>query len=430
MSDVIVTEKRTLLQRFKDPGNKNLLLFAGGTVVVVLLYSTMFASAPPPPPQSQLSQAPPHASSNGTAVDVPREYLNSVNIDDQRRIEEAKKNGTSVTRTLVTNNPAGGLPATITGFDEMAPTRPSANANPAFQNVPLAPAAPAPARQQAQTQQLAAVDTALMQKMIERLGKLEGTAPAPAEIVHFTDRSTQGNGAGANTMSAANAGRGGYNNQGMDAGRMQQASVTQQQAPMGQQARRSRFRVPAPGTILYSEVKSRVNSDTPGPVLGEIQQGPFAGARLLGTFAFSERGVVITFNTMSVPYRDDNGEEQVEVMPIRAVAVDSANLGTAMATDIDRHLLERIAVAAGTSFMQGLGQAVAQSGATAVVSPYGTTVTNPLLSGSHQMLMAGGAAAGAVGQIAQQYYGNRRTTVTVDASTPFGLLFLSNNGTN
>lgn len=422
MSDTTV-EKRTFVQRVTTPGNRPLLIFGGVVIVVALAGSYMFGSAPPPPATSVTPSAPPHtASAPGEAAAAPPQYVRSVLTDDQTRVQTARQRGLSATPTLVTGASVDGLPTSLVGMDEAPPERPSAptTPSPAF---PVPVAAPVAQPQQQQAQTAAPIDNAMVDRMRERLSKLEAPPPVPAEVVHFVDRTQQNNalGGGAATMSAAR----GY---GAAASAMQQASMPQ--APMAAQGRRSRFRTPAAGSILFSQIKSRVNSDTPGPVLGEILQGPFSGARLLGTFAFSERGVVITFNTMSVPYRDENGDEQVEVMPIRAVAVDSANLGTAMATDIDRHILERVAVAAGTSFLQGLGQAVAQSGATALVSPYGTTVANPLLSGSNQLLVAGGAAAGAVGQIAQQYYGNRRTTITVDASTPFGLLFLGNNGSN
>ncbi len=113
------------------------------------------------------------------------------------------------------------------------------------------------------------------------------------------------------------------------------------------------------------------------------------------------------------------------------MAVDSANLGAAMATSIDRRILERVALGFATAFMQGLGTAIAASGASTTVLPGGSvSVTTPTLNTTQQLLIAGGGAAGNTARIIEQTYGRRRTTIVVEADTPFGLLFLDQQSGN
>jgi hypothetical protein len=127
------------------------------------------------------------------------------------------------------------------------------------------------------------------------------------------------------------------------------------------------------------------------------------------------------FRTMTIPPR--NGQPP-RVLQIEAVAVDTDTLGSSMATSVNRRELERIALAFGTAFMRGLGQAVAQSGSIISQGLTGIVVQNPNLDTRRQLLVGAGAAAGAAGDVIQDIYGNRPPTIIVEAGTPFGLLFL------
>lgn len=181
--------------------------------------------------------------------------------------------------------------------------------------------------------------------------------------------------------------------------------------------------VPLAGTILYGEMLNRANSDAPGPVLARILQGPLTGATLIGEFQVGQDALVITFNRMKI--EDPKGRDQGRVVEINAVAVDTRYIGTALATKVNRHLFQKIAFAASTAFLQGLGQAIANSGTTTTINPIGgVTQTTPELDFNEQLLVAGGAAAGQTGRVLNDIYGNRPTTVIVDMGTPIGLLFL------
>jgi len=395
---------------WKDKGSRRLLVFAG--VVITGAAGYAFFGGSTPAGEKSTVRAAADAGGNVTGDHVTPAYQRVSEQATSEKVAVARATGGTVTapiRPVVNDNMA--LPTSLDGREE-APDRP---------RPPVALAAPPVARvQPAQTPAQPALDQAMIsslaQAMAQQMAKLNPAPPVAAQIIYFQRPQAGAEGT---------AGQPGVLPAAFGQGSAQTAGQSAAGAATAAPAARSRYQAPAAGTIVYSRMVGRVNSDTPGPVVAEVLQGAFSGARLLGSFQFSEEGVIISFSSMTVPYRDADGQERTEVMPIKAVAVDTSHLGTAMATDIDRHLFEKVGTAFAMAFMQGLGQAVSQSGSTAVVNPYGgATITNPTLSMQNQMMMAGGTAAGAAGQAIQQIWGNRRTTITVEAETPFGLLFL------
>jgi intracellular multiplication protein IcmE len=404
-----------------DKGSRTLLIFGGVAIVAALVYALFLGSTAPVAETSRTRAAPTAIGNPATNVPPPPSIVHTLSQADTQRAQLAQQQGSSSTPTPVIADQGGKLPTSLVdGGNEQAPERPVPRTIPVVPVPVLQPVQqvrPNAVYGNQQVPVVQPVDPSLLQAMLKQMEQLNPKTPNGISTVYFNNT---GN-AGASGQSGAGGaeGRGGQTTTASAAAPQQYASSVQ-----------SRFLTPAPGTILYSRLVGRVNSDTPGPVIGEILQGPFSGARLLGTFQFSEQGVVINFSSMTVPYKDDDGAEKSELVPIHAVAVDASHLGTAMATDIDRHILERVGVAFGTAFLQGLGQAVAQSGSTATYGVGGTTVSNATLSTREQLLVGGGAAAGAAGQVFSQAFGNRRTTITVEADTPFGLLFLNNNAAN
>ena len=174
------------------------------------------------------------------------------------------------------------------------------------------------------------------------------------------------------------------------------------------------------GTIMHAVLKTGVNSDEPGPVLAEIISGPYRGASVIGMVTGSNQNaenVVLQFNSLS----PTNSETSLQMQGY-AVNPDSSNLG--LATDVDHHYLERFGLVFAAAFLQGYGQAVQQSGATAVVNPLGgTTVVNPTTTATQQSKIA----LGTLGQsMAQAFSKNtqRPTTIRVAAGTPIGILVM------
>lgn len=180
---------------------------------------------------------------------------------------------------------------------------------------------------------------------------------------------------------------------------------------------------PFPGTVLYATMVSEANSDAPGPVLARIEQGPLSGATLIGQFKIAQNALVIDFKKMTVVSVRD-GRQVARTVEVEAFAVDTDKLGTALATDVDRHLFQKVAITAAASFVQGLGNAVGQSGATVTRDMTGTTIGYPQLDTRQQLLVAGGQTAGQVGSILSREFGNVPTTVKVRSGTPIGILFL------
>lgn len=185
----------------------------------------------------------------------------------------------------------------------------------------------------------------------------------------------------------------------------------------------SKLALPLPGTVVYAELISEANSDSPGPVVARVLQGRYTGALLVGSFQKGNDSLTIRFSKMSVSKTADDVSVNGSVA-VDAVAVDTKYIGTAMATDVDHHYFLKIATAFVTSFFQGLGQAISSSGSTSTTNTGTTTTTNPALTGGQKALVATGAAAQSVGQIFQQSIGNQPTTIKVAAGTPIGLLFL------
>ncbi len=430
MSDTMDTEEKRGFRRLVgDKRSRVLLIAVGGVVLLIVGYTMFFSSAPAPVAPSTVGALPPVPSVQAQSA-LSQAQQERLALADRQRQEEARATGQSALPTPVLQAQTGRLPTSIESADEEPrepePERPGQAPQVPTPALPIPQVTPPPVQQPVvQQQQIAPqpqVDQQLASAMTAEMRRLMGAPPTPVTTVYSQNQNGPGTGGAGERQGAA---------QGFDARAPLQAASSQGRPaaaqPMGnvqQAVARSRYTVPLPGTMLYSRLVGRVNSDVPGPVLAEILQGPYTGARLLGSFRFSEQGVVLTFTSMTVT-NTENGDDRSEVVPINAVAVDSKHLGTAMATDIDRHLFERVAVAFGTSFLEGLGTAIARAGSTSVVSPIGgATVTTPQLNTREQLFVAGGAAACTVGRIGESVFGNRRTTITVDAGTPFGLLFL------
>lgn len=182
--------------------------------------------------------------------------------------------------------------------------------------------------------------------------------------------------------------------------------------------------LPMAGTIIYAEMVSRANSDTPGPVLAKILQGDFAGATLIGSFQTARDALVISFDKMSITKLRD-GTEVNQTIPISTVAVDTSHIGTALATSVDRHLFQKLAIGFTASFAQGFGDALSRSGTTRIITDNGTSYeTFQDLNTQDQLLSAGGKAVSETGNILMEEFGRRPTTVIVESGTAIGILFL------
>lgn len=186
------------------------------------------------------------------------------------------------------------------------------------------------------------------------------------------------------------------------------------------------FDIPSPGTVLYGHFASEVDSRVPGVVVGVIDSGPYAGARVMGNFQASQtQKLMVKFSGMTVTYEDDNGERRSKYLNISALAVDPQTLSQGMATYVNRHMFAKIVSTLATSFMQGIGQAIQQSGSTAMMSSSGgTVISQGERNTTQQLLQAGGQSAGSIGQLLSNQLNTSPDVIKIAQNTRFGLLFV------
>lgn len=380
------------------PGSKRMLIVIGGAAVLAGVVYVMTASEPPTPP-SQVLGPQGMRTVQGEQVVSP-EYDAQLAAADRARVQEAARSGGTAMPTIrameasPTERPdeSGNRQGDLDGVNR--PTPPVV-APPAVIS-PVTPISP-PSIQVAQ----APIEADPMVEQMRR--QLEGVKLAfpPAKVDFYS----KGPEAPADLRGLQAQVAGGA------VGNLLQTN--------------GGIKIPLPGTIVYAELISSANSDAPGPVVARIVQGDLAGATLVGSFQTQRDALVISFQTISMGTNRE-GDEINKSIAINAVAVDSATIGTGMATSVDRHLLQNVGIAAAAAFAQGLGSAISQSGQQVTQSLGGVTVTNPLRSTRDQLYIAGGVAGGVAGQALQQAYGNRPVTVKVASGTPMGVLFLPN----
>ncbi len=390
-------------------GRKNRFLFLFVIAFIIILLALFFLRGTAPTIVDHVGSVPSIPSSQGGKAVNPA-YAAALQQADAQRLAAARANNGSAMPTIIASGP------------DITP-KPIASTAPVVQPItPYQP--PAPPVQQLQNQvdattgqggqgtnnsQDTSATSAFMSQINQKI--------APSAVLQF-DKDQPGASVGTQVANAQTQDNGGSSDQSGNTG-TNGNNTNQPAAPTGP------YSQPAAGTILYSQLLGRVDSDDPGPVIAEILQGPLTGARLIGAFSTGKDGVIIKFTTMTVPYTDENGATQTQTLMINALAVDQTHLGDGMATYVNNHVLARVGLAFATSFAQGFGQALESTGSTTIQSGTGAiATTNPTLNTRQELAIAGGTAAGNAGQIINQIYGNMPPTIIVDQGTPFGLLFL------
>jgi intracellular multiplication protein IcmE len=166
---------------------------------------------------------------------------------------------------------------------------------------------------------------------------------------------------------------------------------------------------------VYAVNKLAVSSDGGGPVIVEAQSGPIASDRMRGAFEQKENRLVVMLTSLTHNGRD---------IPIQAIVVTPDTMETTVASRVEQHYLERFALPAAAAFVAGLGQALAQSNTTSVLSPFGGATGFTRLNLGQQLGVAAGASGAQIGQTLQQS-APKKATVYLDANTPVGVLFLA-----
>jgi len=172
----------------------------------------------------------------------------------------------------------------------------------------------------------------------------------------------------------------------------------------------------AAGRIEYAQMILEANSDIPGPVVALMASGKFSGAKLLGKFTSQEEYLVITFNTLIT--------KKGTSIPINAYAIDPGTSLTGIATDVDHRYLKRIILPAAAKFVEGLGDAYAET--TTETTQNATTTSTPSkdLNTKQEFGKAVADMASKIGEVLDEDGKETKPLVIVAAGTPLGILFM------
>jgi intracellular multiplication protein IcmE len=374
---------------------KGMLIFAGVVILGVIGWSYLRTPDEAVTPSVVSGGVMNETTIHGGTQPISEEYRNQLKSADEVRAEQAIEAGKSALPTVVGNTIENEAPLLLQPDDKDKTPKIEEPVAEIMQQ-PIALNAPVTETVPLVTPPPAAVNVT-PEQMNNMLNAMQRRVPPVAEVVAF--------GATMPTPVAA-----------------------EQSAPSvagtAQDAAASKIKLPLAGTILYAQLVGRANSDHPGPVLAKILQGDYEGATLIGAFQVAQNALVINFDRMTVG-TTRAGEEINETIPIQAVAVDTTYIGSGLATKVDRHMFQKLAIAFTSGFAQGLGDAISDTGETTINTSNGTITTGGKdLDTKEELLKAGGQAVSNAGSILQQEFGNRPTTVIVEAGTPIGVLFL------
>ena len=170
------------------------------------------------------------------------------------------------------------------------------------------------------------------------------------------------------------------------------------------------------GEILYAQLLTEANTDTPGPVLAEIMSGPLKGSRILGTF--EEQNELLTLNFDTIVYEEKS-------LTVDAVGLDPETTLPGMATEVDHRYFKRVILPAAAAFVEGYAGALAETATVTVVTDGGTVVDSEEEPDNTEEVATGLEEAGQeLGEILDDMAEDTKVLVRIAAGTPIGVLFL------
>ncbi|MGQ0527150.1 MAG: TrbI/VirB10 family protein [Alphaproteobacteria bacterium] len=172
------------------------------------------------------------------------------------------------------------------------------------------------------------------------------------------------------------------------------------------------------GEIAYAQLITEANSDAPGPVVAQINSGPLRGSRVLGDFEVQDRTDLLTLNFDTIVVKGISQD-------IEAVALDPKTTLPAMATEVDHRYLQRIALPMAAAFVEGAASAISESGLTTI------TINGDTVTSSEEETDSGQEIASGVEEAGQELRGiideeleKIQVLVRIEKGTPIGVLFL------
>ncbi len=413
--------KDGISKNLKDKGSRNLLMIAGGVAVLGVGYTFFSAQEEPPAINpiavSQMARvSSPDEKSNNTPSN---ELINNIRASDQARIEQSKGKIDSV---LVTPLPETGDRKTLeTKAPEIErPNTPAVEAPPPQPNKeaierPVVQA-PRPVQSQLTPQQIqqARVEAQAEQERADaayraKFDYVNKAMVASLETNNYPEIIVTQTPAYVKPESAS---------------RPVVTDIPSDTDASESEAVKDGLKMPLAGTILYAKTVNRAISTVGGPVILEILEGELTGSTLIGTFSAKEPGLYIQVNRITVKKLRD-GRVINKSYPINAVIVDTKYLGTAVATDIDNHLWENLAFGFVDKFASGYAEILRQSGGVTIIDENGNErIYNPTLTTKEKLYSASGDGLSETGKTLRKLYGDKPPTITLDADTPVGVLFL------
>ncbi len=184
-------------------------------------------------------------------------------------------------------------------------------------------------------------------------------------------------------------------------------------SPAPAQKAQGRLLVPG-GRGVFAHTVLAVSSDSGGPIVLQADSGPIAGDRMIGGFSKQADRLVVNVNTLI---------HQGRTIEVKGLVIAPESMETAVATSVDQHYLSRFLLPAAAAFVQGLGQAIAQSNTTSVLSPLGGVTAVNHLDFSQETGIAAGVAAAQVGAALREQ-APKGPTVNLAANASVGVMFL------
>ncbi len=173
--------------------------------------------------------------------------------------------------------------------------------------------------------------------------------------------------------------------------------------------------IPA-GDIQYAQMMLEANSDIPGPVMALMASGPFSGGRLIGSFATEDEYLTIQFTTLVT--------KKGTSIPIQAIAVNPDTSLQGLATDVDHRYFSRLILPAAAKFIEGMGNAIAQTTTTVSQSSSSTTSSTQDLDTTQELGKAGSEATSKLSEFLDDEASKQKVLVRVRAGTPIGIIFM------
>ncbi|MDH0342004.1 TrbI/VirB10 family protein [Chromobacterium haemolyticum] len=195
-------------------------------------------------------------------------------------------------------------------------------------------------------------------------------------------------------------------------------ATTQQPSSSAQQTGRTYARG---GDVAYAQLETAVNTDEPGPVTATILQGDLKGTKLLGKAEVGQNAqkAGLHFTLANIPGQSSS-------VAIDAWAIDQQTARTALASDVDNHVLMRYGALFASSFLSGFGDALLKGGQNQqiVAGTTGTVIQTDAYS-TKQLLQSGIANVGKTAGSNMASVINRPATITINAGIGMGILFMN-----